>query len=152
MATPTLRPPVDSEIFIKEARNSRPWLNFFRQLARLFESLRGVATISTSDITASGITVSSPDVAAVTSPLITSANAGTMTGAYVQADVQRIATLADELKTDVNALVVIQNTDKDLTNELKADLATLVAKVDTMATLVNELKAAHNAIVNSVTQ
>lgn len=33
------------------------------------------------------------------------AAAGTMTGAYVQADVQRIATLADALKTDLNALI-----------------------------------------------
>ncbi len=36
---------------------------------------------------------------------VTTAAAGTMTGAYVQADVQRIATLADALKTAVNAII-----------------------------------------------
>lgn len=46
---------------------------------------------------------------AVTTNPITSADAATQTGSYVQADVQTIATLANELKTDVNTMSVLLN-------------------------------------------
>lgn len=43
--------------------------------------------------------------AALTATAIAAANAATQTGSYVQADVQTIATLANELKTDYTALL-----------------------------------------------
>lgn len=68
------------------------------------------------DVNANGtvdLRVFAPDEATLgavlTDPLVTSANAAAQTGAYVQADVQSIATLANELKTDLNAVVTRLN-------------------------------------------
>lgn len=44
--------------------------------------------------------------AALTAVTVATANAATQTGSYVQADVQTIATLANSLKTQLNALLV----------------------------------------------
>lgn len=52
--------------------------------------------------------------AAADAPEVTSANAAAQGGAYVQADVQSIATLANEVKADYNIA-------RTLINELKAD-------------------------------
>lgn len=63
--------------------------------------------------------------AALTATAIAAANAATQTGSYVQADVQTIATLANELKTDYTAL-----------------LADVTALRTTVANLLTELKGA----------
>lgn len=65
---------------------------------------------------------------AVTFPTITSANAATQTGAYVQADVQSIATLANELKTDFNAAMAqLQTQNAELVTAISALNETLTA-------------------------
>ena len=55
---------------------------------------------------------------------VASADAATQGGAYVQADVQSIATLANELKADVNTLVTNLNAVVTSLNDLKAKLRT----------------------------
>jgi len=55
---------------------------------------------------------------------VTSANAAAQTGAYVQADVQTIATLANELKTDVVQIVTDLNAAITRLNALQAALRT----------------------------
>lgn len=62
--------------------------------------------------------------AATSTVSVTSANAATQTAAYVQADVQSIATLANETKGDVNQLVTDLNTVAASLNDLKAKLRT----------------------------
>lgn len=61
--------------------------------------------LAVSNALASGVSVDAPD-------------APTQTGSYVQADVQDIADLANELKADVNQLVTDVNALKDVLNEL----------------------------------
>lgn len=53
---------------------------------------------------------------------VTSPNAATQSGVYVQADVQTIATLANETKGDVNQLTTDLNTAIASLNDLKAKL------------------------------
>lgn len=55
---------------------------------------------------------------------VTSADAATQGGAYVQADVQSIADLSNELKGDVNTLVTDVNNVKAQLNDLMAKLRT----------------------------
>jgi hypothetical protein len=61
--------------------------------------------------------------AALTATAIAAANAATQTGSYVQADVQTIATLANELKTDYTALLAdvtaLRTTVANVLTELK---------------------------------
>jgi uncharacterized protein YoxC len=89
---------------------------------------------------------------------VTSANAATQGVGYVQADVQSIATLANELKgdvntlvTDVNALITIQ-ADRTLTNEVKSDLNSHITEFNTLVALVNELKATVNDITAALNE
>lgn len=62
---------------------SRVWFTFFQTIARKFEGLETITAAT---------------------PSITSADAATQGGSYNQANVQSIATLANELKVDFNAL------------------------------------------------
>lgn len=55
---------------------------------------------------------------------VASANAAAQTGAYVQADVQTIATLANELKTDMTQLVTDFNAAVTRLNALQAAMRT----------------------------
>jgi hypothetical protein len=84
--------------------------------------------------------------AAATATEIAAADAAVQTGAYVQADVQTIADLANELKLDYTALLADvadirtqYNAAVTLANELKADLAEARA-------LANEMKAKLNTM------
>ena len=157
MATPTLRPPVDSEVFIKESANSRPWLNFFRQVARMLAGLLGnaasTATISTTDVTAAAAITQNPIAAAtipsIADPMISSAAAG---GTYTAAE----QTLINEIRSDLN---VLSNQyfppARTMMNELKSDVNALTVELNDTRTqlnlaiaLVNELKAEHNQLVS----
>ena len=60
--------------------------------------------------------------ASTSSVSVTSANAATQTAGYVQADVQSIATLANETKGDVNQLVTDLNAAIASINDLKTKL------------------------------
>lgn len=141
------RPPVHTHAVVDDKRIiTTPWYRFFQAIARRILNASQVATITTSDISASTIAVSSSDVSALTDPLVTSADAGAAGAGYVQATAATWVTLMNELKTDVNAIVTVQNTDRTLVNECKADINSLVAQFNTMATLVNELKSTVNEI------
>lgn len=65
--------------------------------------------------------------AAETAATIATANAAAQTGAYVQADVQTIATLA--------------NANKTVTNQLVTDVGTVITELAALVTLVNQLRA-----------
>lgn len=92
-----------------------------------------------------------PSLASLVDPLITSANAAAQTGAYVQADVQTIATLANELKTDVNTIATLVNQLKEFVASLAmggspgdpADIAAVnaadVARTETIRYLCSDL-------------
>ena len=119
------RPPTFTQVVVdKDAKMVPVWYRFISAIARKVFGASQVGTITTADIaSATASTVS-----------ITSATAATQTGAYVQADVQSIATLANELKSDVNTLVTdlnnlitIQNLDRALVNELKSKINDLTA-------------------------
>ena len=172
----TIRPPTDSEKVSTEIGTApRPWMNFFRLIARVLENLRaGTTTITTVDVTpaaaatadgvASTVNVGSTTLTSLTSPLITSPDATNLATAQ---------TLANELKADVNTMVTNQNTDITLTNELKADVNQLVTDFNALVTqfdalvtqvnvmntqltaniaLTNELKAAHNEQVDAINE
>lgn len=91
------------------------------------QDISGKADKAAAIATADGVAVVAADADSTTA-----ADAATQTGAYVQADVQSIADLANELKVDYNSAVT-------LVNELKA-------KLDTLTTLVNELKSTVNTM------
>lgn len=104
------RPPVTSTPVIENDKTmTRVWYRALQNLFRWVFNVQQIAQITTADIAASAVSV-------------TSANAATQTAAYVQADVQSIATLANELKGDLNTHIAEFNTMKDLVNELKAQL------------------------------
>lgn len=77
----------------KDVQTFAPALqSFFLALARQSRWLDTIASVE--DIT-------------TTLPSVTSANAATQGGSYVQADVQSIATLANELKSDLTAALAV---------------------------------------------
>lgn len=104
---------------------------------------------TTAIATADGVAVAAADagsIAATDAGSTAAADAALQTGAYVQADVQSIADLANELKTDYNGAVT-------LINELKTDyngavtlINELKSKLNTLTTLVNELKSTVNTM------
>lgn len=121
----TIRAPVDSQAIVTPGKEgsligTRPWLNFFRLIALLFERLRSQATITTADVTAA---------AAITNNPISSADADATYSANEQ-------TLINELKTDVNTLT---NQLQDTRTQLNLAIA-----------LVNELKAKHNTQITAL--
>src|SRR5262245_9828049 len=102
------RPPVYTTPVVEQNRTmTRDWYRAIANLFRWILNAQQLGEITTTDIPASAVSVTSP-------------NAATQTAAYVQADVQSIATLANELKTDLTALVAEVNTISTLVNELKA--------------------------------
>lgn len=147
------RPPTFSAPVVDDRRvMTTVWYRFLTALARRILGAAQVSTITTTDVGPSAVSVTSADISALTSPLVTSADAATQGAGYVQADVQSIATLANELKTDVNSIVTVQNTDRTLTNELKADVNALVSEIDTISDLVNELKATVNSLTAALNE
>ncbi len=122
------RPPTFSAaVTDKDAKMTPVWYRFISALARRLLAASQVATITTTDIAA----------ASTSSVAVASADAATQGVGYVQADVQSIATLANELKADlttlvtnVNSLIAIQNLDRALVNELKAKLNEITAALN----------------------
>lgn len=72
--------------------------NWFRIVTQRIQQLDILADVA--DVT----------LTSVTFPTVTSADAATQTGSYVQANVQSIATLANELKADFNAAMALLQT------------------------------------------
>jgi hypothetical protein len=104
------RPPTFTARVVDDAaKMTTVWYRFISGLARRVFAASQIAEITTADIATSTIST-------------TSANAATQGGGYVQADVQTIATLANELKTDLAALIVEYNTTVALVNELKSTI------------------------------
>jgi cell division protein FtsB len=112
------RPPTYTAAVVDREQKMTPvWYRFITSLARRLLAASQVETIATADIAASAVAVSSADAA-------------TQTGAYVQADVQTIATLANELKTDLTALIAEINANRALVNELKATVNEITAALN----------------------
>jgi len=80
---------------------------FFLAIARHFRTLDTV--LSTSNVSSA-------------LPAIVAANAATQSGSYVQADVQSIATLANEMKTDFATAMAVMGEIRDALNEVLAAL------------------------------
>ncbi len=83
-----------------------------------FSDLAGTSTVG---LVKKAVAVTDASASAVS---VTSADAGTMSAGYVQTEAQRTATLADELKADVNTLVTDTNLIKTQLNALLAALRT----------------------------
>lgn len=88
--------------------------------------LDGINAVLPATLTAAGIVklaaVSTDATASTVS--VDTVDAPTQTGSYVQADVQAIADLANEIKADVNTLTNDVNALKDSLNDLKAKMRT----------------------------
>ena len=102
------------------------------------------ATSPVADAPASGVGVTAAD-AAVSGVAVTAAAAPAPGPVYVPSEVAAIATLANEIKADVNQLVADANSTAVLANELKGDLAQLVADVNAIGNQLNALLASQRA-------
>jgi hypothetical protein len=125
MAVTAIRTPPDGQRLVEPTAGyagTRPWINFWRLLARVLDNLRQVSAISTVDVLAP---------AAITVNPVTSADAD---ATYSANEV----TLINELKSDVNTL----------TGQVDA----LRTTVGNLVTLTNQLKAAHNSQVSAISE
>ncbi len=103
--------------------------------------LRGAAV---ADAPTSGVAVTAPDTA-VSDVAVTAAAAPAQGAGYVQADVNAVVALVNEIRGDVNQLVADVNATAVLANALKAELNQLVADVNGIAAQLNALLESQRA-------
>lgn len=88
--------------------------------------------------------VTTDAIVAATAVTVATANAAAPSGAYVQADEATIATLANSLKVQLNAVIADNVETREVLAELLADVTALRVEMATLTT-------AHNTLVTDLT-
>jgi hypothetical protein len=152
MAIPLQIPVASTPVEEANGTFKTAWRLFLLAIANKLINAAGVAAVSSADLAAPAAAIVTADIVALASPITTSPDATAAGAAYSQVVAQSVVTLANELKADLNSVVVTQNLDAALTNETKAKINTILTYLSTVQALTNEEKARFNALRTALNQ